>query len=265
MAQLNFDASQVAPAQPMEAIPAGWYVAMMTASEMKPTSAGNGAYLETENTILEGEYKGRKLFDRLNLQNPNQTAMEIAYKQLSAICHAIGVIQVQDSSQLHNRPFQIKVSLKPAGPGADGKHYEASNEVKGYKAVEGAVPQQPQQYAPPPPAAVANPQYTQQQQFPQQQAPQAAPWAPPPAAAQPVAPATIPTPGPAYSGAPAPVMGAPVSGQPPWANQIPQQPAQAAAPAPAAPQPQQAAAPVPPWQQPGAPTQAAPTPPWVKQ
>ena len=173
MAQLNFDASQVAPSEVLEAIPAGWYNAQMTASEMKPTPDGTGTYLQAEFTVLSGDYAGRKLFDRINLQNKNPVAVEISYKTLSAICHAVGVIQVQDSQQLHGRPLQLKVSLRAAGKGADGKHYEASNEVKGYKGMDGAgvpmagapaggapswAPQAPTQqaapqYAPPPAAA----------------------------------------------------------------------------------------------------------------
>lgn len=247
MAQLNFDASQVAPSEALEAIPAGWYTAQMTASVMKPTADGTGAYLQAEFTVLGGEYAGRKLFDRINLQNKNPVAVEIGYQTLSAICHAVGVIQVQDSQQLHGRPLQLKVSLRAAGPGADGKYYEASNEVKGYKAADAGAPMagapvggapawanqqapaaaaQPQ-YAPPP--AQAAPQYSP----PVQQAPAAQPWQQPaaPAAQQPVQ-------------QPAPLQAAPT---PPWQGQpAPQAPAQGA-PAQHAPQ---AGAPVPPWAQP---------------
>jgi hypothetical protein len=254
MAQLNFDASQVAPSEALEAIPAGWYNAQMTASGMKPTSDGTGAYLQAEFTVLSGDYAGRKLFDRINLQNKNPVAVEIGYKTLSAICHAVGVIQVQDSQQLHGRPLQLKVSLRAAGPGADGKHYEASNEVKGYKAVDGAgVPMAgapaggAPSWAPQAPAQQAAPQYAP----PPAAAPQQ--WAPPaqPAAA---APQQWQQPAPQAPQAPAPQQWAP--------------PAQQAAPAP------QQAAPTPPWQgQPAAQAPAvgqpvaqsnAPVPPWAQ-
>ena len=69
MAQLNFDASLVPPAQqqvdpsvPFEAVPSDKYTAEITHSELKPTKAGDGSYLEIEYTIIEGEYKGRKVF-----------------------------------------------------------------------------------------------------------------------------------------------------------------------------------------------------------
>lgn len=140
MSQLNFDARQVDPAQAFDPVPAGWYTVQITASETKPTSKNNGSYLQLEMTILDGQYKGRKLFDRLNLNNENPVAVEIAYRTLSAICHATNVIQVRDSSELHNRPMEAKVSVRPA----DG-NYDASNDVKGYRALgSGANAQQGQ-------------------------------------------------------------------------------------------------------------------------
>lgn len=138
MAQLNFDASQVQPAEAPEAVPAGWYVAAIVESEMKPTKdnhvTGN-AYLELKEKILEGEHAGKYIFDRLNLQHQNPVTVEIAYRQLSSYCHSTGVIQVADSSQLHNIPFRVRVSFKPA----EGE-YNASNDVKAVKHISEAVP-----------------------------------------------------------------------------------------------------------------------------
>lgn len=181
MAQLNFDANTVDPNQAYDPVPAGWYNVQVTDSEMKPTSNGAGAYLQLEMTVLDGEFKGRKLFDRLNLQNQNPVAVEIAYKTLSAICHATGVIQVQDSGQLHGIPMEAKVTVRAA----DGQ-YDASNEVKGYRAsgagngggqapAQGQAPMggMPQQQAPAQqaPAQGGWQQPTQQQPAAQQQQP----------------------------------------------------------------------------------------------
>lgn len=246
MASLNFDSTHVPPAVAPEAIPAGWYAGAMSASEMKPTTTGTGAYLECEYTIVEPiEYKGRKVYDRINLQNPNPVAVEIGQKQLSAICHATGVIQVVDSSQFHGRPLMIKVGVRPAGPGQDGVHRDAMNEVKGYKAYTGpvasaaaapavAVPppaQFPQQAAPAMPQQ-AWPQAAQGAQFPQQAWPQQASG---PQLQQ--APAGMP----AWAAAPAPQQAAPAPQQPlpPGAGYAPAFQPQATE--------QQAQAPVPPW------------------
>lgn len=132
MAQLNFNAATVAPAQALEPIPSGWYRAVITDTKMAPTSKPGGQMLNLELKIIDGEFANRKVFDRLNLVNENQVAMQIAYEQLSAICHATGIIQCTQSELLHNIPLLVKVKLRPAGPGKDGVHYDASNEVKGY-------------------------------------------------------------------------------------------------------------------------------------
>ena len=134
MALLNFNAANVEPSEAFVPIPADWYVAQITKSEMKPTKDGTGAYLELELTVIAGDHAKRKVFDRIHLENKNPVAVDIAMKTLSAICHAVNVIQVADSQQLHGLPLQVKVSVKPART-ENGTTYEPSNEVKGYKAV----------------------------------------------------------------------------------------------------------------------------------
>ena len=130
MAILNFDARTVNPDTSFEPVPAGWYNLMIDESEMKPTNDGTGAYLALGFKILDGQYAGRKLFARLNLQNSNPTAVEIAYKTLSSIAHAVGVLQVQDSAQLHGIPLKGKVKIRPAKG-----EYEASNDFSGFKNI----------------------------------------------------------------------------------------------------------------------------------
>jgi hypothetical protein len=140
MANLNgFDASQVDPSATFDPIPAGKYLACITESAMKETKSGNGSYLELTFQVLEGEYKGRLLWARLNLNNPNATAVKIARSELSAICHAVGVMQPKDSVELHNLPMVITVKLKKRDD-TD----ELTNEIKGYDKKEAAAGQ-PQQ------------------------------------------------------------------------------------------------------------------------
>lgn len=130
----GFNAENVEPQGSFEPIPAGWYVAMITDSEMKPTKAGTGEYLQLRLDVIDGEHEGRVIFDRLNLNNPNETTVQIAQRTLSAICRAVGVMQPQDSSDLHDKPLRVKVSIRPAGNG-----YDASNEVKAYEPVAGGA------------------------------------------------------------------------------------------------------------------------------
>jgi hypothetical protein len=137
VAEINFDATTVAPQTPFEVLPAGKYVVQIDASEMKPTRDGNGQYLWLELGILDGEYAGRKLFDRLNLVNANAQAQEIAQRTLSAICHATGQLHVADSEQLHGRPIVATVRVRQ-GRTENGQTYDPSNEIRGYAPVSAA-------------------------------------------------------------------------------------------------------------------------------
>jgi len=174
MSQLNFNAQDVAPQQAFENLTPGWYTAQIVESELKPTQAGTGSYLElTIEVVAPAQFAGRKLWDRLNINNPNEKAVEIAYQTLSAICHATGVIQVQDSQQLHSIPMDVKVGMSKVTE----DYPEPRNEIKGYRQSQGggagmAAPQQQMQ------------QPAQQMQQPAQQQPQqqqTTQWQQPPA------------------------------------------------------------------------------------
>lgn len=128
MANLNnFDANQVEPSSEFEPIPAGRYTAMISDSEMRATKSGAGSYLQLTFQVLEGEYKGRLLWARLNLENANPTTVQIARAELSAICRAVGVLTPRDSIELHNLPLIITVRCKKR---TDTD--EITNEIKGY-------------------------------------------------------------------------------------------------------------------------------------
>ncbi len=142
MTNLNgFNANEVDPATSFDPIPAGKYLAVITESEMKATKAGTGEYLQLTFQIIEGEFKNRLLWARLNLNNSNATTVKIARAELSAICHAVGVLAPKDSVELHNLPLVITVKLKKREDTG-----EMTNEVKGYAKKEAAAGQ-PQQAA----------------------------------------------------------------------------------------------------------------------
>lgn len=251
MAQLNFQVSgQYQPLAALDPIPAGWYQAQISRSEIKPTKDNSGqGYVELEFTILAPqEFAGRKVYTNLNIYNNNPVASEIAYRALTSICYCIGVLSIQDTQQLHGKPLQIKVTV--SGQRQDpttGATYEPRNEIKGYRDVNGndpgkaGGPSYPSGQAAGPPAAA--PSWVQngpapmaggpqQPQYPQQpmQAPAApAGWAPPAQQWAPPGGAPAPQPGPAAftpqnPGAPAaapwsPTAGAPPGTAPPFAGQ----------------------------------------------
>ncbi len=133
MANLNnFDASNVEPASDFNPIPASKYLAVITASEIKPTKDGSGEYLELTFQILEGDYQNRLLWARLSLSHPKDIVSRIARSQLADICKAVGVLKPSDSAELHNLPLVIDVRLKKRKDNGD-----LVNEIKGYASRKG--------------------------------------------------------------------------------------------------------------------------------
>lgn len=108
----GFDATNVEPNTGFDAIPAGEYDVCIIESGFEDTKSGTGKMLKLTLQVLSGPYQNRKLWDRLNLVNPNEQAVQIAKGTLSAICRAVGVMTPNDSSELHNKPMRIKVKVE---------------------------------------------------------------------------------------------------------------------------------------------------------
>ena len=133
----TFDATQVEPQGDYTPVPPGDYKVQIVTSEMVENSARTGHMLKLEVEIIEGDQAGRKIYDRLNLDNPNAQAVEIAQRTLSAICHATGKLSVSDSAELHMIPMLAVIKVDPPRS-SGGKDYGASNSIKTYKKLDNA-------------------------------------------------------------------------------------------------------------------------------
>lgn len=255
MAQLGIDVRNIAPQEGADPVPAGWYNAAIRASEVKPTASGTGFRLALTWAILDGQFANRKVFSGHNIRNDNPKAQEIAMRELSAIGHAVNVLVIEDSAQLHDKPMKIKVKLVPPQD-----QYEAKNEITLWKNINDTVgggvaagahvnpaaappapapqlaPQQaPNQWAPPPaqaatqqwaPPAAAQPWATAPQQAPQpaQQAPAPQQFAAPPVQqaapqwAPPAQPQQVPPVAQPPAAAPVQPAAGPANAPPPWAT-----------------------------------------------
>ena len=155
----TFDASNVEPATARELLPPGKYVAQIIESEMKDTQSG-GKMLALTLEIQDGPHTRRRLWDNLNLVNSNPKAVEIAQRTLSAICHAIGRMQVNDSDELHFRPMLLSIEVEPdsrdkhLNPSDPNRRYQ--NKVKGYAKADGSAAPAPRPMAAPPAQAQAS-------------------------------------------------------------------------------------------------------------
>ena len=109
MATFNFNANEVEPNSGFTLMPAGKYLAVITEDEMKDTKSGDGRYLSLTFEVLDGKFKGRKLWARLNLENKNAQAVQIARGDLSAICRAVGVMQLYSAQPaVTGRPAPLR-------------------------------------------------------------------------------------------------------------------------------------------------------------
>jgi hypothetical protein len=135
MTQFNFDATNITPdmGRP-EPIPAGNYRAQIVKTELKNTKSGTGIILSTEFSILGGEYDNRKVFANINVINNSSVAQQIGQGQLSAICHAVGVMKVDDNTLplLCNRPLSISVVIEEGSAKGDGTFYPTRNGITGF-------------------------------------------------------------------------------------------------------------------------------------
>ena len=155
MAQLiqAFNAQQYDPTQGGGSLPVGRHPVIIESSEVKANKANDGGYLQLNLKLIDGPQMGTTGAYRLNLYHSNPQTAEIAHRQLSAICHVIGVFNVQDSQQLHNIPFIAEVGLQKGEEAAQKGYTEVKKvfDINGNepgKAGQGAPAAQPQGNAP---------------------------------------------------------------------------------------------------------------------
>lgn len=133
----GFNANAVEPQAPRsnDPLPAGQYDVEITKAEVKALKSGNGTGLQVEYTVIAPDaHARRKVFQNLNIQHSNAQAEQIGQSQLSALCRAVGIGQLDDTDDLFQRTLRIGVKVRPA----QGE-YGPSNDVTGYEPV-GATP-----------------------------------------------------------------------------------------------------------------------------
>lgn len=130
MLNMQFDQAELNSAPSYELLPKGNYAAQIVNSEIKENrNGGNRLSLQWE--IVDGQYAGRMVFQNININHSNPEVVRIGRQQIAQICAAIGRNAVNDSSELHNQPMQVRVIIKEDKTG----QYEPSNEIRGYSAL----------------------------------------------------------------------------------------------------------------------------------
>jgi hypothetical protein len=222
----NFDARSVAPQQGFDNHPPGMWDAQITNTFAKTTQTNQGMF-RVEFTTPVG-----RIENGYNIWNDSPKAVEIAQKELSALCHATGIYKISFPKDQGGNPIlseagrelrggRCKIEVVPQTQKDGSPHPNGYMEVKkiydanGNEPGKSGVAPQPMQAAP------------------QQQAPAQAGWSQPPQQAQPqqqggwVQPAPQqqqpqqgwqqgPQAGPQTGQAPSNPAGAPPNGNPPW-------------------------------------------------
>lgn len=132
MGNLDHNTAQYEPSGSFEPLPPGKYLNHITASKFQPTRNNQGEMLVLEHTVIEPvEFAGRKFWTRLNLKNPSADAVQIARRELTAICSVIGLAFANNHEDLRFKKMVCTLAVDtPAG-------YNPSNKVTEYLTVTG--------------------------------------------------------------------------------------------------------------------------------
>jgi len=136
----KFNASDHEPSTlgTFDIIPADWYTMTITGSDIKPSDkADDMLVIEfAMDANIHPQFANRKIWTNLCINHPgSDKAREISNGQLSAICHAIGRMNLTHPHDLIGGTLQVKVGVSPAKDG-----YEARNDAKSFKGIAEAPP-----------------------------------------------------------------------------------------------------------------------------
>lgn len=120
----GFNTNSVPPQSDYDVLPPGKYLVQIDKSEVKQTKKGNGHYLEIAMTVFDGQYRNRKLWDRINIQNPSQQCTDIGLRQLSALGRAVGIALVTSEDQFLSKTCIAHVKVK-----------DEQNEIRTYSPI----------------------------------------------------------------------------------------------------------------------------------
>lgn len=115
-------------------LPAGWYTATIAKAELVDTQNKKGQYIKVRYDIVGPTHQGRVVFGNLNIRNESVKAEEIGRQQMGDIMRALGLAKLADTDQMIGGNLDIKLAIRAAT-----EQYEAQNEVKGFRALNGST------------------------------------------------------------------------------------------------------------------------------
>jgi len=120
MAQLPGVFNDTKASEGFSVLDAGWYLAQIIKSEIKPTADKQGLRLNFQFKVVEGDSDGRIFFLGLNIKNKSEQAMAISKRQFDDICEAVAIDEDErsdpgfDTSSMHGIPLKVKLKVVDA-------------------------------------------------------------------------------------------------------------------------------------------------------
>lgn len=141
MSSLNFDATNIAPATERTAWPKAKYPVVIFTSEIKSAKSGKGELIDFGFKSMDGPTIGTVLHQTVTFRHENADAQRIGQSELSAICHATGVLRIADTANLHGHPLIIDVDVeevKSTDPQTGAITSKTYNRILGYFKADGS-------------------------------------------------------------------------------------------------------------------------------
>ncbi len=151
----TFNAQDFEPSQGSGPHPKGKFPATISNTTIKPTKSGDGGLFEVEFTTQAGT-----ITNRYNLWNKEPKAVEIAQKELSALCYATGIFKLDfrnDGAALRGAKLIIEVDDQKNKDGTPNGYVEVKKvyDANGNEPGRQTPAPQPQQAAQTPAGAPA--------------------------------------------------------------------------------------------------------------
>lgn len=125
-------------------IPDGEYRFVVTASDYRKNKNGTGHNLELSVQCMDPAHRTAKWREWLSLDNPSVDATRIARAKLKQLAIAVGLRdpnRVEDSSELHMKPFIAVVKAEPANNPKYGDVNGLQNRIVAFKPIVGGKTQ----------------------------------------------------------------------------------------------------------------------------
>jgi hypothetical protein len=106
----TFDATNIQPQQGFSVHPAGMFDAQISNTYIKPTKDNTGGMFVVEYTTPAG-----RIENRYNLWNNSPQAVEIAQKELSALCHAVNIYRISFPKDQGGNPIMDRAGFELRG------------------------------------------------------------------------------------------------------------------------------------------------------